>query len=77
MPVGVDRHGLHKLLWTRRSRRDTVRVIQKDLAAEIGVNKWTMSRIMHELQNDGRIKVIGVEKDTIRTFVIRDPKGWE
>lgn len=73
----VDRHALHRFLWERRSRRDTIRVVQQELADGLGVNKWTMSRIMHELQDDGRIKPVGIEKGTIRTFVVRDPAEWE
>lgn len=74
---GVDRHALHRFLWERRSRRGSIRVVQKDLAEQIGVNKWTMSRIMHELADEGRIRQVAIEKDTIRTFVVRDPALWE
>lgn len=70
----LDRHAIHQLLWERRDRRGTTTFVNNDLAKELGVTIWTMSRITQELIDAGRIKPLKAAKTNIKTYIVRDPE---
>ena len=74
--AAVDRDRLHALLFRRTNRFGKVKLIQKELAEEIGVNKFTMSRIMKEFLEDGRAKLLSRGKHDGNSYVIVDPEVW-
>lgn len=69
----MDRHALHEYLFGQVNRRGVVRVQQKELAKGLDINKWTMSRIIHELIDAGRIRKI---PDSVDRYIIQDPAPW-
>lgn len=69
----VDRHALHEFLWRKADRRHVVRFEQAVLAEQIGVNKWTMNRIVNELIKAKRMKKVA---DTVGAYIVRDPAPW-
>lgn len=73
MREAVDRHELHEYLYRQIGRRPVVRIQQHKLAKGLDINKWTMSRIIHELIDDGRIKKI---PDSVDRYIIQDPEPW-
>jgi hypothetical protein len=74
--TAVDIDGLHRLLWRRSDRRNVVRVHQGDLAAEILVSKYTMSRLFRRLQDEGRIRKHSTAKLNIASYEVVDPAVW-
>lgn len=73
MNVGVDRPLLHQYLWSKSDRMNRIRLDQKCLASELGVNHYTMSRIVHELIEMGRIRRLAIGQGNARTYVVADP----
>lgn len=69
----VDRHELHEYLFRLVNRRGVVRLQQNKLAKGLDISKWTMSRIVHEMIDDGRLKKI---PDSVDRYVIQDPGPW-
>jgi CRP-like cAMP-binding protein len=72
----IDRDVLHRLLWARTDSRGTIRLHQAHLAEDLGVTKFTVSRIIHEFLDAGRISKVGAAKANIATYVVEDPKTW-
>lgn len=75
-PKKVDRNELHRLLWERRDRRGTYTFRGMDLAEEVGVTMYSFSRIMQEFIREGRIKLFKAAKANIKTYIIRNPEGF-
>lgn len=72
----VDRHALHCTLFARASSRHVLRIHQQHLADELGVTKFTMSRLIRELVEAGRIRKLGAGAKNVSTYVIADPAGF-
>lgn len=81
MPSGVPLTdgAVHSKLWERANRRGLVRLDQKVLAAELGVNKFTMSRKIKALVESGRIsKVSNKGNGNARgLFKVADPQIYD
>lgn len=73
--AGVHHGGLHVLLWQRRDAAGGVRVVQKQLAAELGVSKFSMSRILKRMADDGRLIPL-VGSGGSATYEVVDPEVW-
>lgn len=72
----VSRPDLHQLLWSRSDRFGRVEVYQKELAEEIGVTQATMSLVMKDLVETGRVKKIAAKRRNVGIYTIRDPKSY-
>lgn len=58
--MAIDRDGLHVLLWMRAHKaRHTVRVNQSELARELQTSRFTMSRVMSSMVEEGRLVPLG------------------
>lgn len=58
--MAIDRDGLHLLLWMRaHATRRTVRINQSDLARELQTTRFTMSRVMTAMVDEGRLVPLG------------------
>lgn len=75
--AAVDRDTLHRILAGRASVSGRLVIHQAKLAAELGVTKFTMSRIVHELLDTGRIRKLGSAKGNITTYIVADPDTWQ
>lgn len=73
----VDEKALHKSLWSRADRLGRLTIKSIDLANEIGVTVFTMSRVMGRLEDSGRIRQIASSKTNIKTYWIRNPAEFE
>lgn len=71
---GVHRGGLHVLLWQRRETTGVVRVVQKKLAEEFVVSKYSMSRILKTMADEGRLIPLTGSAGT--TYEVVDPVAW-
>ena len=77
MTLGVDRDGLHALLWLERTGNGTVRIVQKDYCERLLVTKFTLNRVLKRMEDDGRIRCLTSGKGaTVRTYEIVDPASW-
>lgn len=58
--MAIDRDGLHILLWMRaHAVRRTVRINQSELARELQVSRYTMSKVMGVMVDEGRLVPLG------------------
>lgn len=74
--AGVHRGGLHVLLWQRRTASGGLRVVQKQLAGELGVSKWSMSRILARMAEEGRLVPLPGSGNSSTTYDVVDPAEW-
>lgn len=74
--VPLDLLALHELLWARRDRLGRLKLLQTDLAKEIGVTKFTMSRLVAKFITQQRIRQISNRGQNIGLFVVTDPALW-
>jgi DNA-binding MarR family transcriptional regulator len=79
MPSGthIDHSAVHRSLFLRADRRDRVLINQTDLAHELGVNKFTMSRIITQMVEAGRMHQITKNKYQRGYFKVTDPQEWQ
>lgn len=76
-PQSIDRDALHSLLARRADRRSSIKLLANELALEIGVSSYHFSRIIAEMQEDGRIRQVSISKHNIRTYMVMDPDTWQ
>lgn len=69
----IDRLELHKMLWKRADRFGKVEIHQGRLSEELHVTKPTMSLIMTELTQEGRVKKVGSKYRNVGVYTIRNP----
>lgn len=74
--AGVHRGGLHVLLWQRRINSGGVRIVQHRLADELGVSKWSMSRILKRMADEGRLIPLPGSGNSSATYEVVDPAVW-
>ncbi len=79
MPTGkaIDHDAFHAFLYNRAGRRGRIELQQTQLAAEIGVTKYTMSRIIAQMLEDGRLHQISKKRNNRGYFVVEDPETWK
>lgn len=73
----VDRLALHGELWSRRDRVGRVEIYQKRLAEELGITQATMSLIIKDFSQEGRVNKVGAKKGNIGIYIIRDPNFFD
>lgn len=73
---GVDRPLLHRYLWSKSDRMNRLQLNQQALAAELGVNQYTVSRIMREFLESGRVRRLAIGRGNSRTYVVMDPDSF-
>lgn len=75
MPKGfpIDLNAFHIDLWTRSDRMGRVKLVQKEWAETLGITKFTMSRVMTRMVDDGRIRKVSKKKYLDGMFVVTDP----
>lgn len=77
MTVGLDRAGVHALLWGDRMGNGTVRIVQNDFCEDLLVTKFTLNRVLKRMEEEGRIECLTQGKGaTVRTYRIIDPAAW-
>lgn len=77
MSKGIDREALHRYIWDHANRAGQIRMNQTALAAQLGVNKFTMSRIVGELTAAGRLKKLTIHHGNFRTYAVADPDEFD
>lgn len=79
MPKGlaIDLDALHRILYRRADRQGRLKLHQGKLAEEIGVTKFTMSRLVSRLVDQKRIRLLTGNKNNRGQFVIEDPEVWK
>lgn len=75
MPKGfpIDLDVLQARLWERTDRLGRIKLTQSDLAAELGITKYTMSRVITKMIDDGRIRQISNRGNNAGRFIVTDP----
>lgn len=75
MPKGfpVDLDALHLELWKRTDRRGLIKLVQADLAVELGITKFTMSRVINRMIDEHRIRQISNRGNHGGRFQVTEP----
>lgn len=75
MPKGfpVDLDALQLELWKRTDRRGLIKLVQGDLAAELGITKFTMSRVINRMIDEQRIRQISNRGNNAGRFQVSEP----
>ncbi len=71
--VPLSRTELHDELWAARDRSGKVKIYQKQLAIHLGISQSHMSRVITDMEAQGRIKKIGARYRNVGIYLIRDP----
>jgi hypothetical protein len=71
-----NRNELHVKLYQVSGPRHVILRTQKMLAAELGISQFTLNRIMSEMVDDKRIKIIGKGRSASKRYVVYDPRTW-
>lgn len=74
--LAIDRADIHKKIWDQRNRRGIVKIFQKAFAAHLGISTPQMSRIIHELMEQGRIVKIGSRYRNVGVYEVKDPANF-
>lgn len=74
--IKVDRDALHRVIWRRTDRRRTLRIHQAMFAEELGVSPYHLSRLLAELEGEGRMRKLSAEKGNVGRYVIADPADF-
>lgn len=75
--VGIDRHALHQYLYTKADPSGRLRILQVEFADEIGCTKYTLNRLLKELETAGRIRRVSRRRATNGLYKINDPAEFE
>lgn len=78
MPRGtdLDHLAIHRALWERADRLGRVRLNQTEFADELGVTKFTMSRVIAAFIEDDRLELVTRNKNNRGQFKVMDPDQW-
>lgn len=78
MPRGqdLDHLAIHRALWKRADRLGRVRLNQTELARELGITKFTMSRLITTFIEDERLALLTRNKNHRGQFKVMDPDHW-
>jgi hypothetical protein len=79
MPRGkdLDHLAIHRVLYERADRLGRVLINQTDLAKELGITKFTMSRTITQMIADHRLHQISRKKNLRGVFRVIDPHEWQ
>lgn len=73
----IDRDGLHRMLWTRSGRLRKVTIRYAELADQLGLNYFTVAKVMASFVAEGRLFVISKPKSKSGTvYTVVDPEEW-
>lgn len=73
---GLDREALHLFLFERTDDKDIIRIVQKELADDLGVTPFTMNRVIKEFCQEGRLKTVTTSNHNIQSYVVCEPAAW-
>lgn len=73
-PIEVDE--VHRLLRAKADRLGRLKLLQKDLAEELGVTHFAINRLFRRMEDEGRMKRLVSHQGNIWTYAIRDPDDF-
>lgn len=76
MSEKIDRQLLHEFLYKKSNSRNVLRVLHTDLAEDLGVGHYTISRIFREFIREGRVKKLDHGRQGV-DYLIRDPEDFQ
>lgn len=76
-PQKIDRHLLHKYLHGKADHHGRLRILQTEFADQIGCTKFTLNRLLKELEEAGRIRRVSRARKQAGLYEINDPDGFE
>lgn len=79
MPKGypLDLDAIHELLWNSRDRHGRVQLSQVNLAEDLDVTKFTMSRTITKMIAEKRIRQVSNKRQNKGVFVVEEPGEWQ
>lgn len=74
--IAIDRVALHRVLWRRSGRRHTLKIHQGMFGEELGISPYHLSRLLAELEAQGRLRKIANDRFNTGTYRIEDPADF-
>lgn len=74
--MGIDRGGLHYILWRRAGRNGTLHLVQTRLADELQLSKFTLNRVVATMVSEGRIVPLQKSAHRPSTYKVIEPEAW-
>lgn len=75
IPIDVD--AVHAYLFSKTDRLGRVKIRQKELGEHLGHAKFTISRLVARLEDEGRIRKISSGKKAVGMFIVEEPEVWK
>lgn len=77
MPRGqaIDIDALHAYLYRKSDRLHRIRIVQRQLAEELGITYFAVNRILAKMVQQDRIKKMSSDVKNVWTYVVEDPKS--
>ncbi len=72
-PRQIDRDALHRVLWRRCDRRGSIKLVQNQMALELGITPSHFCRIIAEMTEQGIMRPIAAGKHNVRTYQVTEP----
>lgn len=69
----IDREALHRVLWRRCDRRGALKLVQNEMAMELGITPSWFSRIVAEFREQGIMTPIASGKHNVKTYRVTEP----
>lgn len=73
----IDRDKLHAYLFRKTDRYGRLRLVQKNLAEDMGVAHETICRVIKRMCDEKRMKRLDSKKNNVGVYMVLDPEDWE
>lgn len=64
-------------MWRRAGSGGKLTLDQGKLAEEMNLSRMTISRVIHEMMAEGKMKKIGERKFRVSVYKVTDPEVWK
>jgi hypothetical protein len=73
----VDRDGLHRYLFRKSDAHGRIQIGHMQLAELLHVHHSTITKIMREFLEQGRLRKQRVDVGRLTTYIVVDPETWD
>lgn len=73
----LDRAALHQYLWRKANDRGRLEIKINDLAEALQVERGHMGRIIREMVDDGRLRLVNRGVSNVGTYSVVSPVGFD
>lgn len=75
--VKLDREALHRYLWKQADDHGRLEIKINDLAEKLQLGRGHMGRIIREMVEDGRLRLVNRGVSNVGTYSVVSPVGFD